>query len=125
MKYPAVFVEGSFISIHETFRDLVILSELIKNACVYYYKANSFKKQDIIRIIFSELTLFNNELKYKCKKGCEALERRFVLSGDPLRWLSETPSLREEINESINELKIYLNTHSPPYSESYPPLLLN
>ncbi|HEY5368348.1 MAG TPA: recombinase family protein [Hanamia sp.] len=104
----------SDISMHETFKDVVILSELIKDACVYYYKANSFEKQDIIRIIFSELTLFNNELKYKCRNGCEALERRFVLSGDPSGWLSEMPSLREEINESINELKIYLNTHSPP-----------
>ena len=114
----------SDIAMNETFKDVVILSELVKEACVYYYKANSYEKQDIIRIIFSELTLFNNDLKYKCKKGCEALERRFVLSGDPNGWLSETPSLREEIHESIHELKIYLNTHSPPYSASYPPLLL-
>lgn len=70
-------------SMAETIKDAIKLSELLKNIAVIYDLANPSEKDRIIRTIFSELTLTQNTLGYKCKKGFEALAGRFTAICDP------------------------------------------
>lgn len=98
--------KASDSSMTETFKDVVILSELLEKVYGYYNLADSFEKQEIIKIVFSELSVFQNEVKYKCKNGFQALQSRFDLSCAPQRWLSEIPCLHKEIECSIRELEL-------------------
>ena len=66
----------------ETVNDAVKLSELLKNLYFYYENAIPEEKNEIIKQIFSELTVNENTLKYKCKNGFVALESRFVPNCD-------------------------------------------
>lgn len=59
------------------------LSELLKNVVPYYLFANSDEKEQIVRIVFSELSYSGNTLGYKAKLGFEALKPRFVADCDP------------------------------------------
>jgi len=77
--------QESDASMHEVIKEVVLLSELLKNAHIYYSSANSEEKEQIMRIIFSELTLSGDTLQYKCKNGFAALESRFVVSHEPNR----------------------------------------
>ncbi len=72
----------SDVSMQETVRDAVKLSELLKDALPTYSYAQPHEKEQIIRVIFSELTLSENTLDYKCRKGFQALASRFVESHD-------------------------------------------
>ena len=67
----------------ETTKDVRIISELVKSRRIIYDSANPGEKDRIIRSLFSELTLIENTLQYKCKNGLAALEKRFIASGDP------------------------------------------
>ena len=62
----------------ETVKEVVKLSELLECGVDAYDLANPEEKDEIIRIIFSELILTENTLQYKCKKGFSALASRFV-----------------------------------------------
>ncbi len=73
----------SDVSMQETVREVVKLSELLKNSMSYYSFANPQEKEQIIKVIFSELTLTENTLEYQCKNGFKALASRFVALGDP------------------------------------------
>lgn len=75
--------QASDIAMHETMKDVQKLSELLKDVIPYYDFANPHEKEKIIRIIFSELSISQNTLNYKCKKGFECFENRFVAVGDP------------------------------------------
>ncbi len=66
----------------ETINDVTRLSELLKYGLMYYSSANPQEKEQLIKVIFSELTLSGNTLNYKCKNGFQALARRFVLFCD-------------------------------------------
>lgn len=92
-------------SLHETVEEVIELSERLKNLYFYYEKANSHNKEKIIKIIFSELTVFENELKYKGKNGFQALENRFVPLGDQKTWLSELVSSGNLIHQSLVDIK--------------------
>ncbi len=65
----------SDVAIDEVVKDLVILSELLKDAYVYYYFAKPFEKEELIQKVFSELNLFEDTLTYKTKNGFRLLER--------------------------------------------------
>ena len=73
----------SDISMAETVKEVVKLSELLKNVAVIYSNAEPSEQDKIIRVIFSELTLSENTLDYQCKKGFAALSSRFVPNCDP------------------------------------------
>jgi site-specific DNA recombinase len=73
---------ASDVAMRETIKDVILLSELLKNAAVIYSEAEPQEKDKILRVIFSELTLTENTLDYKCKKGFAALQSRFVASCD-------------------------------------------
>lgn len=84
----------SDIAMHETMKDVQKLSELVKDVVPYYNFANPYEKEKIIRVIFSELSISQNTLNYKVKKGFECFENRFVALGDPTENRTLIPSLR-------------------------------
>jgi site-specific DNA recombinase len=100
--------EVSDVSMQETMKEVVRLSELLKEAATYYNLANPQEKDRIIRVIFSELTLSENTLEYKCTKGFQALASRFVALGAPTGWLSELAAQKEYITSAIHELAALL-----------------
>ncbi|MHB8724046.1 MAG: recombinase family protein [Casimicrobiaceae bacterium] len=104
----------SDVSMRETVSDAVKLSELLESGVVYYDLANPPEKDRIIRVIFSELTLTENTLDYKCNKGFAALQSRFIASHDPTDWLSELSSQHPYILECIDALKSMLVANEPP-----------
>ncbi len=73
----------SDVSMQAVMDDLLKLSELVKTGSAYYSHAKSSEKEQLVRIIFSELSVSENTLQYKCKDGFQALENRFVLVCDP------------------------------------------
>ena len=75
--------QSSDVAMHETMKDIYKLSELIKDVIPYYDFAKPHEKEKIVRIIFSELYVSQNTLKYKCKKGFECFENRFNAICDP------------------------------------------
>lgn len=68
----------SDVAMHETMKDVQKLSELVKNVIPYYKFAKPHEKEQIVRVIFSELYVAENTLEYKCKKGFQCFENRFV-----------------------------------------------
>ncbi|WP_262692487.1 recombinase family protein [Kordiimonas aestuarii] len=90
-------------AMHETMKDVVRLSELVNRAKLYYFSAESIEKQMVIDLMFSELTLSENTLKFKCKNGFRALENHSVALGDPTDWLSELDE--GEVLVSIERLR--------------------
>jgi hypothetical protein len=106
--------DASDISMEETVKDVIKLSELLKDGLVYYRNAKPREKDQISRIIFSELTLFGNVLEYKCKKGFEPLATRFVSPCDPIGWLSELVTHHQYIRNSISELDCLMHINNLP-----------
>jgi|TARA_B100002003_G_C14058515_1_gene509630 hypothetical protein len=92
-------------AMHETVKEVIKLSELIKNVVPYYRFANPREKERIIRIIFSELHVSQNTLDYKVKKGFEPFKSKSVAFCDPNGWLSELLGYRDYIAVSIKELE--------------------
>ena len=94
-------------------KEVVKLSELLKDAYLYYQNANPQEKETVIKQIFSELTINGNTLKYKCKNGFQALESRFVASGDPTTWLSELVNFSGSIQISMQNLQYLMRNNIP------------
>ncbi len=90
--------------IREEIDRLLKLSELIKSLCFYYENANSHEKEQVIKILFSELTLSETGLKFKCKSGIAAVESRFIVSSAPETSLSELITQTVYIKTAIEEL---------------------
>lgn len=84
----------SDIAMHETMKDVHRLSELVKNVIPYYDFAKPHEKERIIRVIFSELYVSQNTLKYKCKKGFECFNDRFVAICDLTGNRTPLPGMR-------------------------------
>lgn len=99
----------SDMSMQAVMVDIQKLSELLKTGSAYYSLAKSPEKEQIIKIIFSELLISENTLQFKCKNGFQALENRFSLVGDPTDWLSEAGRNHKWIQESVKDLKEILN----------------
>jgi site-specific DNA recombinase len=78
----------------QVIKEVIKLSELVQNAYLYYQYANSEEKDAIMRTIFSELSYSQKGLKYKCKKGFEALSSRFETKCDPTGNRTRLPSLK-------------------------------
>jgi DNA invertase Pin-like site-specific DNA recombinase len=95
----------SDVSMHAVMEDVLKLSELLKTGSALYAFAKSPEKERFIKIIFSELSISENTLQYKCKNGFQALENRFLLIGDPTTWLSELLGLAQRIRTSLDELR--------------------
>jgi len=99
--------------VKETVQSIVNLSELLKNLHLLYENAKLNEKQPIIKIVFSELNLFQNDLIYQCENGFKALKSRFVPICALNEWLSELPYHSKEIQQSITEVEEYLKQHPP------------
>jgi len=93
-------------SMHEMVLEIVKLSELLENVYLYYQNANSEEKEKIIKIIFSELTLSGNILKYQCRNGFKPFQSRFLVVCEPTTWLSELLEYREEVVLVIKDLDL-------------------
>ena len=69
-------------AMREMIQEVVKLSELIKNVVPVYDFATPQEKEQIIKVIFSELYISQNVLQYKLKKGFETFDKRIdVLCG--------------------------------------------
>ncbi len=75
--------QASDEAMHETMKDIVKLSELLKNIVPYYDFAKPREKESIMRIIFSELYVSENMLEYKLQNGFLCFENRFNAICDP------------------------------------------
>jgi len=95
----------SDLSMQAVMEDLSKLSELLEYGSRFYYKAKSLEKEQVIKIIFSELSVSENTLTYKCKNGFQAFANRSFLVCDPTAWLSELLGLSQLIQASLDELR--------------------
>lgn len=84
----------SDVKMSDVVKDAIKLSELLKDAYLYYSNAKPHEKQDIIRIIFSELKYSSKGLEYKCKNGFLPLQNRFETICDPTENRTPLLSLR-------------------------------
>lgn len=92
-------------AMRETMKDITTLSELINNVAGVYDFASPHKKEEIIKILFSELFLSQNGLEYKLQNGLQAFEDRLSAVGDPTAWLSELYRERRYIRANIDALQ--------------------
>ena len=70
-------------AVRETLREIVKLSELINTLIPRYEFAEPHEKEQIIRVLFSELRLSDKTFEYKCRKGVEFLQNRSFPFCDP------------------------------------------
>jgi len=91
--------------IKEKVTDLIKLSELLKTFYSYYENANPGEKEQVIRILFSELSLSENTLNYKCNERFKVFETRFIVSCAREDRLSELFTSTLYIKTAINELR--------------------
>ena len=68
--------EASDISMAQTVKEVIKLSELIKDTLPHYSLCNSYEKEQIVKIIFSELSFSGKTLNFKTKNGFQSLENR-------------------------------------------------
>lgn len=68
-------------AMHETVQEVWKLSELVKDIEPTYSFASPHEKEEIIRLIFSELSISQNTLKFKCKIGFQCFENRLLTFG--------------------------------------------
>lgn len=66
----------SVTEIKETVENVYKLSELLKDFIPQWEYANSYEKQDLIKIMFSELSVSENTLDYKVTKGLVPIKSR-------------------------------------------------
>jgi site-specific DNA recombinase len=66
----------SEIAMQETMKDVFKLSELLKNLIPYWEYANPHQKEGILRIIFSELSIYENNLYYQVTLAFKPFETR-------------------------------------------------
>jgi site-specific DNA recombinase len=95
----------SDLSMQAVMADILKLSELLKIGSGSYSFAKSHEKEQIIKLICSELYFSENTLQFKCKNGFRALENRNLLVCDPTGWLSELLELAQHIRISLEELR--------------------
>ena len=62
------------VDAREAVKGLLVLSELLRDAYVYYKLATDEEKEEIIRNIFSEITLSDKSLEYKAKDGFRVID---------------------------------------------------
>jgi hypothetical protein len=72
-------------AMHQTIKDAMRLSELLNNLAVYYEEATSPEKEEIMRCIFSELSLNDKVLSYQLKNEFRALKKDSTLLCAPAR----------------------------------------
>ena len=84
----------SDVAIQETVKDVIKLSELIKNLYIHYENATPHEKEAIIKELFSELTINGNTLQYQCTRGFQPLAHRFIAPYDPTGSRTRLPSLK-------------------------------
>ena len=68
--------EVSDISMAETVKEVIKLSELVKDALFHYKYCQPQEKEQIVKTIFSELTFSGKNLLFKTKDGFQLLESR-------------------------------------------------
>jgi hypothetical protein len=101
-------------ALQETIKEVLILSELLKTLKLQYTFANPSEKEEIIKLVFSELYIFEKSLQHKCKNGLRVLESRFIQSSAQETWISEVQKYQPAIRETIALLDEFCKTHPPP-----------
>jgi hypothetical protein len=81
----------------------------LRDVHFYYQNANPQEKEAITREVFSELTLQEETLDYKCTRGFQPLASRFVSQGGPKTWLSELTAQRKYMTASIRRLASFVS----------------
>ena len=92
-------------AMRELMKDVITLSELIKSSITHYDFANPHEKENIVRVIFSELSIAQDRLEYKVKRGFESFTDRLSAVCDPTAWLSELYRDRKLISTNIRTLQ--------------------
>jgi site-specific DNA recombinase len=100
----------SDVSMRQTMKDIVRLSELLENVYSCYETGDSYQKEEIVRIIFSELLLSENGFQYKCKKEFEVFEIRFAVPCALTAWLSEMTLNNSFVKLGIKDIENYFTT---------------
>ncbi len=77
--------DSADIPLNQVVKDLVKLSEILRDAYLYYKLANPSEKQQIITKVFSEIRFSHDTLAYQCRNGFRVLEDRSFVFGDPGR----------------------------------------
>lgn len=95
---------ASDAAMNEVIKDIVKLSELLRNASAYWSFAKSAEREQIMRVIFSELSLSENTMQFKVKKGFAPFQSRLLVVGDPSAWISELQNYGEYLRISMQEL---------------------
>ena len=82
--------EVSDVAMRELMKDVVTLSELLKNVVPVYDFANPHEKERIVKVIFSELFIAQDTLVYKVKKGFDAFDDRMSAICEEILTLART-----------------------------------
>lgn len=101
----------SDIAMVEMLKEIVELSELLKSVAGYYDFAKTKEKEEILKILFSELYISEKGLQYKLNSGLECFEHRFGALGDPNVSLLELLPQRLSVQTIIHTLKIILSSN--------------
>lgn len=98
-------------ALRETFEEAVAFSELLKSIIPSYRSAKPHEKEQIVRLLFSELFITHDKLDFSLKSGLEPFRDRISAVSDPIAWLSElhrqhqfAKSKAEELSQLVEDL---------------------
>lgn len=94
-------------AMEETVKQVVKLSELLKTLKHQYVFGDLYEKEEIVKLLFSELHISEKTLGYQCKKGIHLFENRFITSCALNDWLSELPTYNTCFKECIKQIEAY------------------
>ena len=80
--------------------EVISISERLSDALLTYKNAHIVEKENVARIIVSELLVDENTAKIKLTPGFKPFETRFVSNCAPAEWLSELLVYQEDIQEA-------------------------
>lgn len=101
--------QASDIAMHEVMKEVVKISELLRDIKPLYENGRPSEKEAIIKTIFSELTISNNTLQYKCKNAFKAFENRLLPICAQIERISELRQYYAEMQKGIDALRELIN----------------
>jgi len=101
------------VNLKEVLETTLHFSELSKNVHFTYLLGKTPQREVITSLMFSELTLSDNDLSYKGRNGFRIFESPFMSLGAPKEWFSELVRNHHLIQTSIAELEELVKNHSP------------
>lgn len=98
-------------SMRETMQTIWKLSEPLRDLGNIFSRVTPDQKDEIVRLLISELYISQNTFEIKYKKEFQCFENRDLALGDPTAWLSDLVNNIPDFLDLATALELYIKEH--------------